>query len=182
MTDDLITRLIVKYKDSILAKEAADRIAALEAQLAAATAGRVTGDLKPLRIVRVRTNEPPPDGWAVDMTMGGYVTYTWDSGKSMSGYLNVENGLRRWANDRVATPADPVAEAARVHYELHWIAAARPPMHPTAMNGRQSFDTADEVVCFWRDQPGDATFIRLDMVQTLRTPVTLRAITEGSHE
>ena len=45
MTDDLIIRLIVKYKDSILAKEAADRIAALEAQLEAATGQAV---VKPL--------------------------------------------------------------------------------------------------------------------------------------
>lgn len=46
-------------------------------------------------------------------------------------------------------------------FTLEWIAASRPPVHPEPMTGRQSFDTFDDAMAFYRNLASDATFVSL---------------------
>jgi len=61
----------------------------------------------------------------------------------------------------LARPRAAVGEQSREWWTLEWIGAPRPPVHPNPMKGKQSFDTADKALAFWRKQPADATYVSL---------------------
>ena len=58
--------------------------------------------------------------------------------------------------------------AATVRFMLEWIAAPRPPVHPTRMHGRQSFPSFGEAVEFWRKQAPDAELVSLVEIEERR--------------
>lgn len=69
--------------------------------------------------------------------------------------------------DRLAA-ANAVLEAkvaglvgADVWYRLTWTAAPRPPAHPTAMTGRQNFDTLEKATAFFKRLASDAEFVSM---------------------
>ncbi len=51
-------------------------------------------------------------------------------------------------------------------YELRWIGAARPPVHPTPMKGRQTFKSFEKAAAFFDKQPDDAEFVSLTQIMT----------------
>lgn len=66
-------------------------------------------------------------------------------------------------------PADREAIAREAHsraFQLHWIAAARPPVHPEPMKGYQTFDTFDAAIAFMRQRASDAIFVSLTEIVT----------------
>ena len=50
---------------------------------------------------------------------------------------------------------------ADVWYRLTWTAAPRPPVHPTAMTGRQNFDTLEKATAFFKRLASDAEFVSM---------------------
>lgn len=74
---------------------------------------------------------------------------------------------------RAILPApDAAAIREAVHYELHWIAAARPPAHPEPMKGSQTFPTERAALEFFDRKPKDSKFLRLVKIETRRTLLT----------
>ncbi len=51
--------------------------------------------------------------------------------------------------------------AGKITFHLEWIAAARKPVHPEPMTGRQSFSSFDEAIAFMKRQAPDAQFVSL---------------------
>jgi hypothetical protein len=56
--------------------------------------------------------------------------------------------------------------ATSYRYALNWIAAPRPPVHPTEMEGNQTFLTFDKAVTFMSKQAPDARFVSLSRITT----------------
>lgn len=76
-------------------------------------------------------------------------------------------------SEAIAEDIITVAEATRTKgveveysFTLEWIAAPRPPIHPTPMTGRQSFRTFDKAVGFMRGCAPDAKFVSLTEYET----------------
>lgn len=52
----------------------------------------------------------------------------------------------------------------RMYWELKWIAAARPPVHPDLMEGRAYFDTQEKALTFFERRAEDATLVSLTLI------------------
>lgn len=50
-------------------------------------------------------------------------------------------------------------------FRLQWEAAARPPVHPEVMTGRQMFSTFEQALNFMRKQPADSTFVSMIQIE-----------------
>ena len=60
-----------------------------------------------------------------------------------------------------------------VGYTLVWLAGARPPVHPEPMKGRQSFDSVDDALTFFKKLANDAKAISLTRVEVTTSSVDL---------
>jgi hypothetical protein len=52
------------------------------------------------------------------------------------------------------------------HFQLEWVGAPRPPVHPTPMTGRQSFPSFDAAIAFMGRRPADSSFVSLTEILT----------------
>ena len=60
-----------------------------------------------------------------------------------------------------ATPNPPTLVDTTQTFDLVWTAAARPPVHPEPMTGRQTFASFERAMRFMENQPDDAQFVSL---------------------
>lgn len=76
----------------------------------------------------------------------------------------IDQHLPQTAGEKHAHPAGKEVGETDTWFTLEWIGAARPPVHPEPMTGRQSFPTMEKAVGFMRNQAADAKFVSLSEV------------------
>lgn len=76
--------------------------------------------------------------------------------------------------DRVLSAYARRNKIASETFTLEWEAAARPPIHPNPMLGKQSFKTAEEARRFFYKQANDSRFISLIKITTIHEDIPIK--------